>query len=200
MITIVNDGLGIVGSIQNMLNKIGVESIVTSDVSTLKSAKKIILPGVGKFDAGISGINQLGLRDILNYKVLQEKIPVLGICLGMQLLAQKSQEGKLPGLGWINAEVMKFDLNNNYKVPHMGWNEVKVVNENKLVDNLDTARFYFVHSYYMYVYDCRDIVLRTHYGIEFTSAVQHENIYGVQFHPEKSHKYGMQLLKNFCEI
>lgn len=200
MITIVNYGLGNLGSIQNMLKRIGVESVIASNYDEVKKAEKIILPGVGKFDAGMKGIEKADIKEILDYKALSEKVPVLGICLGMQLLTGKSQEGTLPGLGWIDAEVLRFNLNSNFKVPHMGWNETELVGESALTENLNGARFYFVHSYYVKMCNENETILKTEYGVNFTSAFQHENIYGVQFHPEKSHKYGMQLLKNFSEL
>jgi len=200
MITIINYGLGNLGSIQNMLKKIGVESVIASKYDEVKKAEKIILPGVGKFDAGMKGIEKANIKEILDYKALCEKVPILGICLGMQLLTRKSQEGTLPGLGWIDAEVLRFHLDGNFKIPHMGWNETELVGESALTENLDGARFYFVHSYYVKMCNENETILKTEYGINFTSAFQHENIYGVQFHPEKSHKYGMQLLKNFSKL
>ena len=200
MITIINYGLGNLGSIQNMLKKIGVESVIASNCDEVKKAEKIILPGVGKFDAGMNGIEKANIREVLDYKARCEKVPILGICLGMKLLTEKSQEGTLPGLGWIDAEVLRFNLDDNYKIPHMGWNETELVGESALTEHLDSARFYFVHSYYVKMRNENETILKTEYGIDFTSAFQHENIYGVQFHPEKSHKYGMQLLKNFSEL
>lgn len=202
MIVIVNYGLGNLGSIQNMLKKIGVESKVSSEPNEILSAEKLILPGVGNFGRGMQELNSRGLKDILNQKALVEKTPVLGICLGMQLMTDESEESESVGLGWINAKTYKFDFSDNeMKVPHMGWNTVEVINQNKLIDkSSDEIRYYFVHSYYVKVADERHSISKTNYGVSFDSAFQKENIYGVQFHPEKSHKFGMNLLKNFSAL
>ncbi len=205
MIAIIDYGVGNVGSIQNMLKKIGhPESIITKNPDEINDADKIILPGVGAFDAGMQKINESGLLDVLNKKALSDKIPLLGICLGMQLLTNGSEEGKIKGLGWIDAVTAKFDFkaeNSNLKIPHMGWNEVKVSKQHPLTADLpEPSRFYFVHSYYVKCRDKNDELLSCRYGIDFTCSVQHENIMGVQFHAEKSHKFGMQLLKNFAEL
>lgn len=207
MITIVNYGMGNLGSVQNMFKYIGVESIITGDLDKIRSAEKLLLPGVGAFDAAMEQINNQNLKEVLDQKVLEEKVPVLGICLGMQLLVKGSDEGKLPGLGWIPARAIKFEAHNQLKVPHMGWNEVTVSNSSALTGGLDglagddeNARFYFVHSYHVQVEDEKYSMLKTNYGLSFDSGIHHENIYGCQFHPEKSHKYGMHLLKNFAAI
>ena len=205
MIAIVNYGVGNLGSIQNMLKKVGsTESVITNQEEDLVRADKIILPGVGAFDKGMEKINESGLVSILNKIVVQEKKPLLGICLGMQLLTKGSEEGKLPGLGWIEAYTKRFQFpeeQSNLKVPHMGWNEITISKQHDLIKDLSMpARFYFVHSYYVECKDRQDELLACNYGINFTCAVQHENIMGVQFHAEKSHKFGMQLLKNFASI
>lgn len=201
MIVIIDYGMGNLGSIQNILKKIGVNSIITSDVDEINNANKIILPGVGAFDRAMQNLKDLKLIDILNEKALNEKIPVLGICLGMQLLAKDSTEGVLPGLGWIDANVKKFDIDKALKVPHMGWNYTIQQKESSLFfDMYTTPRFYHVHSYYFACNDDEDILTITNYGGEFTSSVNKGNIYGVQFHPEKSHKFGMKLLENFAKI
>ncbi len=205
MIAIVNYGVGNLGSIQNMLKKVGcTESVITNQEEDLVRADKIILPGVGAFDKGMEKINESGLVGILNKIVVQEKKPLLGICLGMQLLTKGSEEGKLPGLGWIDAYTERFQFSDeqaNLKVPHMGWNEISISKQHDLIKDLSMpARFYFVHSYYVKCNDKQDELLSCNYGINFTCAVQHENIMGVQFHAEKSHKFGMQLLKNFASI
>jgi len=202
MITIVDYGMGNLGSIQNMFKRIKVESEITDGVDRIAAAKKILLPGVGAFDAAMQRINERGLKEVLNKKAMDEKIPVLGICLGMQLLTKSSEEGKLPGLGWINSETVRFQFtDHSLKVPHMGWNLVYKKKESPLIDSLpDEPRFYFVHSYHVQCSLPSDVLTITHYGIDFHSIIQHENIYGAQFHPEKSHKFGMQLLENFARL
>lgn len=207
MITIIDYGAGNIKSIQNMLKRLGVNSIISSNAEEIKRAEKLILPGVGHFDHGMKNLRKSGLIDILNTKVLNEKCPFLGICLGAQLLGNGSEEGSEKGLGWIPMSVVKFDLNksqNRLKVPHMGWNFIQIqesVNSKKMFKNLEQdARFYFVHSFHMLT-DTEDYILaKTEYGYPFTSAVNFQNIYGVQFHPEKSHKFGLQLLENFSKI
>ncbi|HQW84552.1 MAG TPA: imidazole glycerol phosphate synthase subunit HisH [Ferruginibacter sp.] len=205
MIAIVNYGIGNLGSIQNMLIKVGsTDSVITSEVTVIEQADKIILPGVGAFDKGMEKIHESGLLQTLNKAAKEDKKPILGICLGMQLLTKGSEEGSLPGLGWIDAFTVRFQINDDLahlKVPHMGWNEVKISKEHPLVNELTVPpRFYFVHSYYVKCMQLQDELLSCHYGIDFTCAVQHENIMGVQFHAEKSHKFGMQLLKNFASL
>jgi glutamine amidotransferase len=203
MITIIDYKTGNLGSIQNILKRIGEDSVITSDKDEIEKATKLILPGVGAFDTGMKNLLELDLVDILNKKVKHEKIPVLGICLGMQLLSNGSEEGSLPGLGWVDAETIRFRFEDTieYKIPHMGWNFIRQHKESKLFENMySDARFYFVHSYYFSAKNVKDILLSTTYEIEFTSAIEKENILGVQFHPEKSHKFGMKLLKNFVDF
>jgi imidazole glycerol-phosphate synthase subunit HisH len=203
MITIVDYGMGNLGSVQNMLKRIGVQSQVTGDQHKIEQASKLLLPGVGAFDAAMQKINDTGLRTILDKKVLEDKVPVLGICLGMQLLTDSSEEGKIPGLGWVPATTKKFNFPEGtfLKIPHMGWNTVHVVNSSPLTANFSTdSRFYFVHSYYVLVNNEADILATTNFGINFHSIIQHNHIYGAQFHPEKSHKFGMLLLENFARI
>lgn len=203
MITIIDYKTGNLGSIQNILKRIGEESIITSDKHQISRATKIILPGVGAFDTGMSNLKELDLVDILNEKVIIEKVPVLGICLGMQLLSEMSDEGSLPGLGWINAKTVRFNFTNKmeYKIPHMGWNFIVQQKSSKLFTEMySDARFYFVHSFFFKANNQSDILTSTTYEIDFTSAIERGNILGVQFHPEKSHKYGMKLLKNFVEF
>lgn len=201
MIIIVDYGMGNLGSVLNMLKKAGVESKISSDLNDIYKASKLLLPGVGAFDMAMKRINKDGLREVLNQKVLVEKVPILGICLGMQLLTRGSEEGNLQGLGWIAADTIRFSNQNGLKVPHMGWNIVYPSSPSQLTSGLPKeSRFYFVHSYCVHVdHEC-DSVLKCTYGIDFDAAVQHENIYGAQFHPEKSHKYGMKLLENFSKI
>jgi glutamine amidotransferase len=202
MIVIVNYGLGNIGSIQNMFKKIGVESMVSSEHDIIQNADKLVLPGVGNFGKGMQELEKSGLKDILNKKVLNEKTPILGICLGMQLMTDESEESELKGLGWIPAKTLKFNFKSiDMKVPHMGWNTVEVSNENKLIEkSSEEIRYYFVHSYYVKVSDEKHSIARTKYGMTFDSAFNKDNIYGVQFHPEKSHKFGMRLLSNFSNL
>lgn len=207
MITIVDYGMGNLGSIQNMFSYIGVTSRISSNLQELSDAEKILLPGVGAFDAAMERINSSGIKDVLDQKALVDKVPILGICLGMQLLTKGSDEGKLPGLGWVPAYSHKFEFKEKLPVPHMGWNEVHDSNPNPLSKGLDTIaldgdkpRFYFVHSFHVQVEDSKHSIMRTEYGIGFDSAIRSKNILGCQFHPEKSHKFGMTLLKNFAEI
>tara|TARA_Y100000768_G_C23984785_1_gene688099 strand:- start:137 stop:748 length:612 start_codon:yes stop_codon:yes gene_type:complete len=201
MITIIDYGAGNIGSIRNMLKKIGYISIITSKIEEIESASHIILPGVGSFDFGMKQLKRLDLINILTKKVIDEKTPFLGICLGMQLLAKSSEEGELSGLGWFDADVIKFNFNkNDLKVPHMGWNTVTIKSTNKLMSSSKNKRFYFVHSYYFKASNVNEIMLETTYGIKFTSAIFKDNIFGVQFHPEKSHKFGMKLLSNFISL
>lgn len=203
MIAIIDYKMGNLGSIANMLKRIGENPVITNRMSDIANATKIILPGVGSFDNAITNLINLDLIDIIKFKALEEKVPTLGICLGMQLLSNKSEEGTLPGLSLINGEVIRFKFNdqeNKYKVPHMGWNIVRKEKSNALTDNLpENSRFYFVHSYHFVCNDISDILLTTNYGYNFVSAISKGNILGVQFHPEKSHRFGMQLLKNFVE-
>jgi len=201
MIYIVNYGMGNLGSVLNMLKYIGVSSQIVDDPGVLEKAEKILLPGVGSFDQAMKRIKEGGFMEVLNHKALTEKIPVLGICLGMQLLTNGSEEGKLRGLGWIHAETIRFPRNSGLKVPHMGWNLVYPSTDSLLTKKLpEESRFYFVHSYYVKVASEENSILKAEYGLKFDAAIQKENIFGAQFHPEKSHKFGMQLLKNFAEI
>jgi glutamine amidotransferase len=201
-IIILDYKMGNLGSIINMYKYLGYDVIVTNDRDKIKEAGKLILVGVGSFNHAMQNISDLDIISILNEKVLMDKIPILGICLGMQIFGNGSEEGNLPGLGWIDADVVKFNNNDlKLKIPHMGWNTVKPEKESVLLSNMvDQTRFYFVHSYYMRCNESRDILLTTPYGFDFTSAIEKENIIGVQFHPEKSHKYGMNILKNFAEL
>jgi len=205
MITIVDYGMGNLGSIKNMFKYLGIDSCIESDPDKIKNASKILLPGVGSFDAAMQKINTNALNEVLNEKALKEQVPVLGICLGMQLLTQSSAEGNLSGLGWIDAETLSFaqSIEKGYKVPHMGWNIVRQVQSSELTkdfENFEETRFYFVHSYYVKVRKEENSILKTSYDIEFDSAIQKDNIFGAQFHPEKSHKFGMKLFENFGSI
>jgi len=203
MITIINYGMGNLGSVQNMLKRIGVKSVISSDINEIEKAEKILLPGVGSFDAAISKIDELNLRPVLTFMAKEKKVPFLGICLGMQLLTESSEEGVLKGLNFVPAKTIKFKFpeNSNLKIPHMGWNLVTKKTESVLTKNYtDEFCFYFVHSYHVKCDSPINSILTTNYGYEFDSAIQNENVFGAQFHPEKSHKYGMQLLSNFANI
>jgi imidazole glycerol-phosphate synthase subunit HisH len=201
VITIVDYGMGNLGSIQNMFKRIGVAAEVTGDAAALQRATKILLPGVGAFDSAMQRINASGLRAVLDHKALQERVPIMGICLGMQLLTRSSEEGSLPGLGWIPAVTRRFPDLPGLKVPHMGWNAVTAMRDDRLTAGLPPeSRYYFVHSYYVQADDASDTVLRTHYGVTFDAVITHRNLYGAQFHPEKSHRYGMAILGNFADI
>lgn len=203
MVAIINYGIGNLGSIENMLKKIGEDSIITNDIKLIAEADRYILPGVGSFDAGMHNLINSGLIDELDKQVRTYRKPILGICLGMQLLGRRSDEGMMNGLGWIPFETVKFENNTDLPIPHMGWDYVSICDINDpLVANLCTEkqRYYFVHSYHA-ICDKNEYSLMTcTYGYDFSAAVHFENIYGVQFHPEKSHKYGANLLKNFLEV
>ena len=203
MITIVDYGMGNLRSIQNMLKHLGVASEITSDKEIIGNAESLILPGVGAFDKATARINELGLRDVIISKANQDKIPILGICLGMQLLGNSSEEGHSRGLGLVDAQSVRFEFGDREKqlnVPHMGWNTVFANNDHSLFRNMAAEpRFYFVHSYHVVCADKDEILGTTDYGGSFTSAIARDNIMGVQFHPEKSHTFGMALLKNFAE-
>ena len=193
--------MGNLGSIQNMFKRIGVAAAITGDLERIARAEKILLPGVGAFDNAMLRIDESGLREVLDRKALVERVPVLGICLGMQLLTRSSEEGTRPGLGWVAAQTLRFPALPGLKVPHMGWNIVEQTRDSALTRDLaGEVRFYFVHSYYVQVDRDEDAILRANYGVGFTAALQHDNIYGAQFHPEKSHRFGMQLLKNFASL
>jgi glutamine amidotransferase len=204
-IVIVDSGMGNVGSIVNMIKKIGGMSVVSSEIGIISTAKKLILPGVGAFDKGMKNLLGLGIVEILNNKVLHEKTPILGICLGMQLMTQSSEEGIEKGLGWIKANTLKFNfkyIQGKWCVPHMGWNTVTVKKADPFIRDieLDHTRFYFVHSYHVACDREKDILLTCNYGFDFTAAFRKENIMGVQFHPEKSHRFGMRVFRNFLSI
>ena len=204
MITIIDYGLGNIRAFVNVYERLHIIVSVAKTAEDLKNATKIILPGVGAFDYAISQLNKSGMREILDKLVLEHQLPVIGICVGMQMLAKSSEEGVLPGLGWIDGTVKRFDasaLKSKTQLPHMGWNTILPDSDNPLLVNLNNnSRFYFLHSYYFHCNDQNDTIATTEYGIQYTSAVNKKNIYGVQFHPEKSHHCGIQLLKNFAEL
>lgn len=201
MIAIVDYGMGNLGSVANMFRRIGAPATISSSPHALEQATKIVLPGVGAFDAGMQSLEERGLRAILERKALKERVPVLGICLGAQLLTSGSEEGLRSGLGWIPARTRRFPAGADLRVPHMGWNAIRVRQASALARAADTdLRFYFVHSYYICVERDEHSLFKTTYGLEFDSGIRHENIYGVQFHPEKSHRFGMELLANFARL
>ena len=202
MIAIINYNVGNLLSIQNMFKKIGVESCISGDEAIIDKASKILLPGVGHFDYCMQQFNASGLKQVIEKKVLVEKTPTLGICVGHQMLFEKSEEGIEKGLGWLHGEVVKFDaakMPATYKIPHMGWTDVETQNKATLFRNIEAPRFYMVHSYYV---QCAEelVAAKAEYGHRFVTAVEKDNIFGTQFHPEKSHKFGMQLLKNFSNL
>jgi glutamine amidotransferase len=200
--TIINYNLGNPKSIKNMLAYLGIESRINADIADIASADRLILPGVGHFQHGMEQLEQLGLVEVLKKEVLENKKPILGICLGMQLLTKHSEEGILKGLGFIDAQTRKFHMQDAaLKVPHMGWNTVAFQKDSAMNSGISShPRYYFVHSYYVECADHKDILCTTQYCHEFVSGFQHQNIFGLQFHPEKSHKFGMELLSNFCKI
>lgn len=206
MIAILDYGMGNLGSIQNMLRVIGAKCRIVSDPEQAAHAEKLILPGVGKFDAGVRMLDRSGFGAIVKDAESKGK-PILGICLGMQLLGMESEEGRLSGLGLIPFKSVRFDFSgfedgiNTLKVPHMGWDMVNIVKETPLTHGIgDAQRYYFVHSFHAVCDDSDDVLMTCDYGLEFTAAVNRGNVYGVQFHPEKSHDFGMALLANFAEV
>jgi len=202
-IVIVDYGMGNLFSIVKVIERLGYSCKVTGSFTEIRNASKIILPGVGHFGKAMDNLMQANLVDELNETVLVKKTPVLGICLGMQLMASHSQEGDSTGLNWIDAEVVKFNMQNPeiYKVPHVGWNTLSQEKENSflLKEIKPDDKFYFVHSFHFSANDASDILTQTNYEYSFVSAVQKENITGVQFHPEKSHKAGEQMISNFLK-
>ena len=203
MLVIIDYGMGNLGSVKNMFKKIGKTSIISSNKKDIAIASKLLLPGVGSFDKAMKNLQELDLVEIIKKKILLDKTPILGICLGMQLLTKSSEEGKLIGFGFVDARTNKFDfekINETLPVPHMGWNRLLHKKESRIFENMPkNERFYFVHSYAVECKDDKDVLTTTDYGYKFVSSFEKDNIIGCQFHPEKSHKYGMQLFKNFVE-
>ena len=204
MITIIDYGLGNIRAFVNVYKRLNIKTKIAQNANDLNDAIKIILPGVGSFDHAITLLNKSGMRSELERQVLENGIPVVGICLGMQIMANVSEEGKLPGLGWVDGEVKIFNSKSiPYKTryPHMGWNSIHPVKKSKILSGLgDESRFYFLHSYYFVCEDQANVLTSTNYGITYTSAINRDNVFGVQFHPEKSHYNGIQLLKNFASM
>lgn len=201
MFTVINYGVGNLGSIVNMLNYLGVVHRVSDKPEDIGTAERLLLPGVGAFDFGMESLANSGLMQILNERVQEHGVPILGICLGMQIMCRSSEEGQKPGLGWFDADVKRFDvlkMDEVRPIPHMGWNGVQVINPHPILDGLpELVRFYFVHSYHVVCKQLTNEMLSTHYGYGFTAGIAYQNKVAVQFHPEKSHKYGLAMIANF---
>ena len=201
MIAVVDYGMGNLGSIHNMLSRLGAASIVTAKKDEIDAADKLVLPGVGAFDNAMENLRSLDLIAILHEKVIVKKTKILGICLGMQLMTQRSDEGTSAGLGWVDAETVRFpsEIDGTFlRIPHMGWNTITVTRPGSLLDNIDPElKFYFVHSYHVRCRNAEDVLATASHGVSFHAALWHENIVGTQFHPEKSHRYGLRLFQNF---
>lgn len=203
MIAIINYGLGNLTSIYNMCKRLGIEALITNDSEEIRKATQLILPGVGHFKKGMENLQAAGLKDLLNREVLEKKKPILGICLGAQLMTIHSEEGNVNGLQWIEAETVRFkaDQCTGLKVPHMGWSEITLKDNSPLWEDLPIdSRFYHVHTYHFSFKNSVYVSATAHYGYEFVCAFHKDNIYGTQFHPEKSHKFGMKVLSNFSKI
>ncbi|MCK8494902.1 MULTISPECIES: imidazole glycerol phosphate synthase subunit HisH [Spirosoma] len=203
LIVIVDYGMGNLRSVQKTFDRLKANVRISSDPNVLARADKLVLPGVGHFANGVRKLKELGLWNALNHKVIIERTPILGICLGMQLMARWSEEGDVEGLGWFDADVRRFAVSNclTYKVPHMGWNTAETAKTSGLFANMSPeAMFYFVHSYHVVCRQPQDALALTTYDYAFASAIQKENIYGTQFHPEKSHDWGEQLIANFLNV
>lgn len=204
MITIIDYGLGNLGSVENMLRYLGIPTNRSSDPEVVRDAVKLLLPGVGAFDRGMRNLRDAGLIEALNDAVRRRGVPLLGICLGMQLLMESSEEGEESGLGWIPGRVRRFAFppgTPQLKVPHMGWNTVRVLRESPLLRQLPQAsRFYFVHAFCVVPDRPEDVILEASYGRDFAAGIERDNVYGVQFHPEKSHRFGMRILESFAEL
>jgi len=197
---IIDYGMGNLRSVLNKVHEADPTACISNDPGIIDDAEKLILPGVGHFAKGMENLKQSGLLPLLNRKVLIEGTPILGICLGMQLFSSHSEEGNVPGLGWLKANTKRFKEAENIKVPHMGWNTLSIVRDSVVVSNVpQDEQFYFCHSYFFEAQDPADVVSTTEYGTEFISAVQHDNIHGVQFHPEKSHEWGARLIADFVK-
>lgn len=202
MIIVIDYKIGNLLSIKKMIERAGGEVKISSSLDDIMNAEKLILPGVGSFDYGMNQLKNSNLIEALNEKVINQKTPILGICLGAQLMTNESEEGDMKGLGWVDASTVRFNLNNfpNLKVPNMGWLDVEVKKNHKLFKNLkQNSRFYFVHTYHFECFNIPDVVVEAKYGYNFSAGFINGNIIGLQFHPEKSHKFGLQLMKNFVK-
>lgn len=200
---IVDYGMGNLGSILNMLKYLDIDACISSSPEIVRKAKKIILPGVGAFDNGMAQLNALNMTEVLHHKALIEKIPILGICLGMQLMTMRSEEGTSDGLCWINANTIRIrnEGNTEIKVPHVGWNCLNEINKHPLNEGIiNDSRYYFVHSYAVICADSANTLSQTRHGIDFDSMIANDNLMGCQFHPEKSHRFGMKIFENFNKL
>ena len=202
MISIIDYGSGNVRAFLNIYSRLNIEANAVSSVAEVNEAEKLILPGVGSFDWAMKRLNDSGMRDAVEKRVLRDGVHVLGICVGLQIMARTSEEGEMAGLGWIDADVRRFSSDRTDMIlPHMGWNDVLPMVSEYLMQGLeDEARFYFLHSYYLQANDPGIVLTTTDYHSVFTSGISVGNVHGVQFHPEKSHHYGIRLLKNFAEL
>ena len=204
MIVIIDYGVGNLRSILSKFERLKIEAIISSDVGEIRRADKLVFPGIGHFEAGMANLGDSGLVPVLTDMVMQRKTPLLGICLGMQLLTRGSEESPRPGLGWVAGEVKRFDFHPSsdklLRVPHMGWNQTKVTHPSPLITDIAPAtRIYFAHSYYVVADDAEHVVGMTWYGHDFVSIIQQGNIWATQFHPEKSHQAGLQIIRNFAQ-
>lgn len=200
MISIIDYGLGNVLSVKNVFKKVGYKSQLIKTPEEILAAEKLVLPGVGHFKKGMENLIELKLVSPLTQRVLKDKVPLLGICLGMQLLTNHSEEGNINGLGFIDAKTTKLSNESSLKIPHMGWNKISVLKDSHLFKKGEINRFYFVHSYFVTCNDKSDILTTTNYGKEFCSGFSRKNIFGFQFHPEKSHKFGFRLMERFAKL
>jgi imidazole glycerol-phosphate synthase subunit HisH len=202
MIVVVDYGMGNLRSVQKAFELLGIKALITSDLNKIRLASKIVLPGVGHYSKGMQNLNETGIAEVLREEVLIKRKPVLGICLGMQLMTKHSEEGDVDGLGFVDGQTIRFSsLNNGLKIPHMGWNDINRVKYSYLLGGIDLkSQMYFVHSYLVKCENKEDVLFTTEYGITFESGFEHQNIVGFQFHPEKSHKPGLQLIANFSKL
>lgn len=205
MIVIIDYGMSNSGSIKNMIKKVGAVGEISSDPEVIAKAEKLVLPGVGNYDLAMRNIEALGLREVLDRRVLKDRIPILGVCLGMQLMTKSSAEGTGKGFGWFNATTRRFDKDVSdppLRIPHMGWNHIDIKKPSPLFDEdgLTEHRYYFVHSYAVTSDQESEVLCTSHYGTDFVSGLARDNIVGLQFHPEKSHAFGMSVFKRFVEL
>jgi glutamine amidotransferase len=204
MITIIDYGSGNIRAIGNIYDSLRIDYRIAKNPKDVVGSEKLFLPGVGAFDQTISVLDKTGFREVLDFEVLENKVPIMGVCVGMQILAECSEEGNLSGLGYIRGKVRRMNsslLNEKYRLPHLGWNSIKILRQSTIFDNVNfELGFYFLHSFYFDCENREDILATMEYGESFASVVKHDNIYGVQFHPEKSHHNGISLLRNFASL